>query len=337
MLEPKEVREVPGFFEIPGFERYGISKEGLLLDKETTLVRAAKRWKDGYYQHTMIRHDGKYTISGRHRLLALAFIHPGTDVSALIVNHLDGIPGNDWIENLEWTTYRGNIEHAGAMGLTSKCIPFSLRDPKTGKVEKWPSAVSYGRTVGLTRDAVLWRIRVGETRVFPEGKQYRRGHGDEPWYIPTKADEHHMGRRRVLVKFLDTGVELEYACMTDAQKALGFTLTYFWKKVEDPSQPVLPGNIQVKWSDDNIGWRPVGDLRLELERSRGRKTVVVINEETGERRYFDNVRQCAKALNLLVTTLHNRMQCRGTRIYDGHRFFYYSDLVQGPVSEETPD
>jgi hypothetical protein len=49
-----------------------------------------------------------------HRLVAEAFVPkmPGCD----IVNHLDNNPTNNNANNLEWTTYKGNMQHATKQG-----------------------------------------------------------------------------------------------------------------------------------------------------------------------------------------------------------------------------
>lgn len=49
-----------------------------------------------------------------HRIVALAFVDliKGKD----IVNHLDNDPSNNEASNLEWTTYKGNMQHSSNQG-----------------------------------------------------------------------------------------------------------------------------------------------------------------------------------------------------------------------------
>lgn len=49
-----------------------------------------------------------------HRLVASAFLSNAE--SYPVVNHLDNNPSNNAVENLEWTTYSGNLLHAQAQG-----------------------------------------------------------------------------------------------------------------------------------------------------------------------------------------------------------------------------
>lgn len=175
----------PDFFEILGYSRYCISINGRVINKDTNYELIGSRNPAGYHNFRL-KGDNRHTLTlGRHRLMAMVFKHPGVDISNLVVNHLNGIAGDDWLDNLEWTTYQGNAEHAGMMGLTTKCIPISVRDVDTGYVVKFNSATSAANAYGLSKDAILYRIKIGMGRIFPERKQYREGHYDTPWYIPS--------------------------------------------------------------------------------------------------------------------------------------------------------
>ena len=67
--------------------------------------------KDGYQVFSL---KGKITYV--HRFLAEKYI-PNPD-NLPCVNHKDGNPSNNSIENLEWTTRRDNCEHARLNGLS---------------------------------------------------------------------------------------------------------------------------------------------------------------------------------------------------------------------------
>lgn len=330
-MEPKVASGFPGYYEIPGFDRYAITTNGQLIDKKTNRVKQANRHPSGYYDFSVMV-NGKKTTVGRHRLMGLAFSHPDVGVSNLVVNHLDGVKGNDELLNLEWTTHQGNIEHAGVMGLTTKCIPISVRNVDTGEVLKYPSAVEYARGNGLTKDAVLWRLRCGESSVFPERKQYRRGHDDAPWKTPTRSDERNGRSRPVLLRRVLSDEVYQFPKLTEAAKFLNVKLPYLFKHVNNPDQPVLPGYIQVKWDDDS-DWRFVEDPQLELDITTGNKSVVVVNENTGERKIYSSATECAKVFGVGKTTLSFRLKSNGSKVFDGFRFCYYSSAVNGPLIE----
>jgi hypothetical protein len=84
-----------------------------------------------------IRSDRRVAISTRiggrngqvvtflvHRLVAEAFI-PNPE-RKLTVNHIDGNPSNNMLENLEWATYKENMQHAVLTGLAVRKKGYKL-------------------------------------------------------------------------------------------------------------------------------------------------------------------------------------------------------------------
>ena len=61
-----------------------------------------------------------------HRLVALTFI-PKPSPEFNVVNHIDRNRQNNYYKNLEWTTVRGNTQHAIGRAVQQS-------DPKTGQV-----------------------------------------------------------------------------------------------------------------------------------------------------------------------------------------------------------
>lgn len=327
---PIESKEFPGFYEIPEFSRYVISREGKIIEKETSKVVEPK-FIDSYGLMILNRDTGKKTIRGRHRLLGIVFFHPGCAIDNLIVNHLNGVPGDDRLENLEWTTYKGNLEHAGKMGLTSKCIPISVRDVKTGEVQNYPSIVEYARLVGWSKDKVNWRIRIGEGRVFPEGKQYRPANIITPWYIPEDLDLAILqnGRPTVtLIKDVLTGKVTEYHSLSEASRQLGISKAALSIWITFRDMPVLRGFIQAKFAHDPRPWRPVSDPYLEIEMTTGTRAVKVTEDNTDEVYIFPSLVECAQAMGLKPTALGYRLKSKGDTVFsDGRRYAYYSDTI----------
>ena len=66
------------------------------------------------YRTIFLRKNGSATKHYIHRLVACAFVPrpEGKDY----VNHIDCNPGNNHADNLEWVTFRENLEYARALG-----------------------------------------------------------------------------------------------------------------------------------------------------------------------------------------------------------------------------
>lgn len=79
-------------------------------------------WKDGMAKDWLV-----------HRLVAYAFI-PNTDETKNSINHIDGNPKNNHVENLEWCNHYENNNHAfdnGLISISKKTTLLRLSDNKT--------------------------------------------------------------------------------------------------------------------------------------------------------------------------------------------------------------
>lgn len=329
--KPIKSKDFPGFYEIPRYGRYVISKEGKVVKKETGESIPSHVLGKGYISFNMTNDDGVRSCRGRHRLLGIVFKHPCCSIDDLVVNHLNGIPGSDDLENLEWTTQKGNIEHAGRIGLSSKCTPIAVRDVATGEVCEYPSIVEYARVVGWSKDRVNWRIRIGEGRVFPEGKQYRQASITKPWYIPEDIDLALLLNTRssvTLIKNVFSDEITEYPSLSEAARQLGVSKAALSIWIRFKNMPVLRGFIQAKFAHDPRPWRPVSDPYLEIEVSTGTRVVRVTEEKTGTHRYFASICECAKEMGLNPTAVSYRLKSKGLSVFmDGFRYAYYLDVV----------
>lgn len=68
------------------------------------------------YRRVTLSVEGKTERFLVHRMVAEIYLVKGPN--DIEVNHKDLIPGNDWKDNLEWTTKSGNQSHAINMGKT---------------------------------------------------------------------------------------------------------------------------------------------------------------------------------------------------------------------------
>lgn len=330
-LAPIEAKDYPGYFEITQFGRYVISPKGEVIYRRTGRVVEGGFNPDGYFNFGLTRDDGYRFTWGRHRLMCFVFKNPGVPIDDLVVNHKNAIKGDDRLDNLEWTTYQGNAEHAGALGITEKCLPVSVRDSVTGEVKHYPSAIECARQLGMTKDAVLYRINAGDTKVFPEKRQYRK-YSLSAWHIPRDLDKALLVNgtsKRVLVRSVVTGYECEYEKLSDLATALGVSapVVTLWMIRDD--QPVLPGYIQLRWAHEEGSWREVKDPIWELSQYTGKKPVVVEGDEV---QLFESASACAKAQGIGASTL-NLWLAKGK---NGYRYYTVQDF-DGPTSQQWLD
>lgn len=73
--------------------------------------------KDGYLKIHLCK-DGKAKVLSVHRIVLIAFL--GAHPEGYVCNHIDGNPGNNRLDNLEWCTQKANIHHAMQRGTHPK-------------------------------------------------------------------------------------------------------------------------------------------------------------------------------------------------------------------------
>lgn len=314
------------FHPIKNFSNYLVSESGKVYSLFTKrLLTASKNSKD-YYFYSMTP-DGSIGKSvGRHRLLCEVFKPFDGPTDEMVVNHINGIKGDDRLENLEWVTYKENSEHAGLLGLTSKCLPCTVLDTLTGGVTMFPSAVEASKALGMSKDAILYRLKQSPDRVFPEMKQYRIGHHPTGWYVNNtsapEADDYGVAKS-VSVKNIDTGVVTIYKTLTMAAEAVGHSASNLSKKLGNESQPFFKPNFLAKWTKDKTPWREAKDRYAEYERAANTRPVILVGERDTKR--FLTASLCAATLGVNYTTVLYRLGCKDKQFFDGYKFYYYSD------------
>lgn len=116
--------------DVVGYENiYEVSNFGNVRthkNKTTwTEKHGVRRWKQRYLKdktpngrdyRVALWKDGKAKYYLVHRLVAQAFI-PNDDITKDCINHIDGNPKNNHVENLEWCNHLENNRHAFENGL----------------------------------------------------------------------------------------------------------------------------------------------------------------------------------------------------------------------------
>lgn len=163
---PLPVNGLEGFYYLPFHTRYAIKKDGTLINIEKGNLKSwavskpcKKRNSQGGYRYTRVLNDlGQTKCLFRHRALCLTFKNYGLDPDGIVVNHKDGDPTNDDLDNLEWTTYSDNNSHAYEAGLRpNSCTPVLSKDLDTGKVRRFETLTSCARFYGYDRGEVIRR------------------------------------------------------------------------------------------------------------------------------------------------------------------------------------
>lgn len=144
----EEYYEVSDIGRVRSKDRYVPGRHGEKIRRGRIVAQSGKLDNPGYKRvHLSI--NGKAKWLQVHRLVALAFLPQPAGCN--VVNHIDNNPANNCVDNLEWTTQKGNIQHAERQGRRNhKKIEISVyRINADGTKTFFPNIASATRSVGL--------------------------------------------------------------------------------------------------------------------------------------------------------------------------------------------
>lgn len=224
MAQPVPSKEFPGFFMIPYYSDYVIAANGVLIKRSNGREVTASQGPLGYYTYRMTDDSGSTQNRLRHRILCYAFKPYPAQVEDLDVNHKNGQPGSDSLENLEWCSRSENNIHAVGHGLRNDNVEVAARDMETGKVFIFASYSQAGRHFGVTETTISNRAKTEGYKSF-NGFQFRRYPHNDPW------PEFESEDGNFLVTFPD-GREKRCGCV-EAAKLAGLTRTSLLRAIRE--------------------------------------------------------------------------------------------------------
>lgn len=222
---PVESLEYPGFYMIPYFSDYVINDIGVVLRKSTGATVTPSKGPLGYYTLRMRSDSGRTQNQLRHRIMCYAFKPYDHDVEDMDVNHKDGVPGKDSLDNLEWLTRSGNMFHAYEYGLRKDNKEVQVYDVNSQRVLIFGSCSSAGRFFGVTETTISNRAKTKGFKAY-DGYQFRYHPNTEPWPEISESSD-----GAYLVEFPDKTVK-RCGCK-EAARLAGLTRTSLLRMIRE--------------------------------------------------------------------------------------------------------
>lgn len=186
---------------IPNFTRYGMSDTGIVRRIADGRRSVPYRRKDGYVTLGLYS-DIRQTTTNmlRHRLRCLVYTDYPINMDDLDINHINGIPGDDWLDNLEWVTRTYNNNHAVDLKLNTQAKTIRAINILTREVIVSESLQRLCRLTGSSPGAVCEQLKLSDvTNIRPP--HYKYSYNTNPdWgeLIPSKEDIIRLGLLEVL-------------------------------------------------------------------------------------------------------------------------------------------
>lgn len=144
--QPPKPSDNNEFHPVPGYIETEINLSGIVKMSGKEVKLGDQR---GYTVASARTLSGNSVTVGRHRLMALTFLKHPIFCSDLIVNHINGKPSDDRIDNLEWCSYQRNIVHAHDSKLIINHNPVIVKNLITGEVKEFFSIGAFSREFNL--------------------------------------------------------------------------------------------------------------------------------------------------------------------------------------------
>lgn len=302
-IGPIESKEKPGFYHIPFFSRYLISKDQKLFDCHRSKfmgfwvykIKPDKNRRNikGGYRKVLLESDVGAIKIGRHRLMGLTFLHYPNNVDDLVINHIDGIPGNDWIENLEWVTRLQNNIHAVENGLRHQAVRCYVKNIFTGQELTFASLSRAAVHFKLSPATIMQRVNSEGKRVYSGGWLFKTDK-DIPWGTfkdPIKDLKQQSTPTNVRSRNVFTGEIREHKSIAQCGVDLGFADPQAVKHqiLKGIKRPYFGYNFRTEY--DTTPWQEYSERELAVfkdnPKSNGRG--VIATDNNGNELFFTSI------------------------------------------------
>lgn len=228
---PLEVEGRPGFYYVPMYSTYAINERGELINLESgqyktwsvTRGGGPKNQTGGYCYTRVVTDSGFSRVLFRHRALCMVFKPYDERMPELVVNHRNGCPGDDRLENLEWVTYKRNNAHAIETGLKkNNSMAVLVKNLKSGEIVRYPSVSECARaTFGKRAEKTVFRrIRNSPQVRYADDLVFKLDDGSE-WADYNTATLRRTGQEDIAARNVFTGEIIIFRGTAEGEKLLG--------------------------------------------------------------------------------------------------------------------
>lgn len=143
------------FQDIPNYPNYMISKNAEIYSKKVKRLCRLTILPNGYHKMKLKGNNGVYKDCYAHVLVAMTYLNYIPSTKKIVINHIDGIKGNNHVSNLEVTTQKENMKHSVTMNHATIFRKAVYYINEQGCKVEFPSAKDASITTGIDNSSIL--------------------------------------------------------------------------------------------------------------------------------------------------------------------------------------
>lgn len=339
---PLECKINPGFYVIPYFTRYGVSTTGVVVNRLTSYILSTHSTKGdgeknatgGYLVTRVINDNGTSKLQLVHRLMCLALLPYGSNVDALVTNHKDGKPWNNYVENLEWCTRKENNQHAIDNGLKKQCKPILLKCHKSGDIKRFPTMMHAARHLGYLRTTEIQRrIDYGSRKINADMVQAKFDDGSDWPTIDLNTIYIVKPDFTIVCKNVFSGDIFIFDKLDSASKSIGVDIPTIRSRLKRLVNIPINGWL-IRHSEVDEAWPEFSGRHLEIFREfpvYPENGLIVKDIVTGEEQFLTRSKKALELYQIPKKTLYQHISSK--KPYMQRYLFEIFDIRRNEVSQ----
>lgn len=315
----KESREWRG---IGGYPDYEISSDGLVRRITPTGHRPVgiRKKKNGYMEVKVFL-NGKRKYFLVHRLVCIAFNGEAPSEKHQ-VNHDDGNKENNLYTNLEWSTGKGNQNHARDTGLSNCSYKILVHNIVKRTSVLYRSMELVMAEFALTKSAVETYVRGYPNAIYNQFYKFELVYTDNNTKIRSDAKPYRVMDYVEGTEFLVHGARLTSYLTKVSEIVVRYNLGnnrmvngYMFKSADDlsPFIPHPPEIAMMSREDYSKG--------IQTERK-----LIVKDLRSGKSTTYNTVAEAALLLRLPIGTIYRRLSQSSTEPFKGYSFQHMANF-----------
>jgi hypothetical protein len=236
------------------------------------------------------------------------------------VNHKDGVPGHDDLDNLEFCTPSQNVKHAYDNNLHEKKLaPVDALNHLTGKTFSFKTITQCCEALALSQQLVHGRLRASNGRRYSDGWRFKRPYDE---WLPLDISAGQLPTSKaVMAKDVFSGIAHIFGTFNDAARYTGNLSGSVRKQAEDEVFAPLNGWVY-RYVAGFTGWPRYTSQQLAIFKDNPTKPGIGVevhnfNDNTVE--FFTSVERAAAKFNLSPITVR-KMSSGGVTWKNSYKF-----------------